>query len=191
MKYTIIVAMLFCAASSAFGQSTVAPKENMELSVTYDAVRANSTTGGSLWLQGGSAELSAGLYRGFGAVADVTGLTTSSGASAVPLTLVSTTFGARYTVTTSEHGMGRLAVFGQGLVGEAHALHSVLPNAQGATTDGLSFAAQAGGGIDLRLKSHLAVRVVQADWIRTQFPNGTTDVQNNLRLGAGVVFRLR
>ena len=30
-----------------------------------------------------------------------------------------------------------------------------------------------------------SVPPVQADWIRTQFPNATTNVQNNLRLGAG------
>ena len=27
------------------------------------------------------------------------------------------------------------------------------------------------------------------DWLRTQLPNATTKVQNNLRLGAGLVFR--
>jgi len=43
------------------------------------------------------------------------------------------------------------------------------------------------------LASHdtFAIWTLHADWIRTQFPNGTTSVQNNLRLGAGVVIRMR
>ena len=53
-----------------------------------------------------------------------------------------------------------------------------------------SLALQVGGGVDLGLTRHFGIRVFQADWVRTQLPNGTTDVQNTLRLGAGVVFRL-
>jgi len=30
--------------------------------------------------------------------------------------------------------------------------------------------------------------VIQADWLRTQLPNSTTNVQNDLHLGAGIVF---
>jgi hypothetical protein len=33
--------------------------------------------------------------------------------------------------------------------------------------------------------------VFEADWLRTQLPNSDTDVQNNIRLAAGVVIRLR
>jgi hypothetical protein len=35
------------------------------------------------------------------------------------------------------------------------------------------------------------VRLVQADWVRTELSNAGGNVQNNLRLGAGVVFRIR
>ena len=37
---------------------------------------------------------------------------------------------------------------------------------------------------------HFAMRAIRADWIRIQFPNGATNIQNTLRLGAGVVPRL-
>jgi hypothetical protein len=55
---------------------------------------------------------------------------------------------------------------------------------------GTAFALQVGGGIDMRIAYHFAMRAIQADWIRIQFPNGATNVQNTLRLGAGVVPRL-
>jgi hypothetical protein len=48
----------------------------------------------------------------------------------------------------------------------------------------------AGGGLDIRLKSWLAVRPMQADFFLTQLPNGTNNRQNNLHLSAGLVFRL-
>lgn len=36
-----------------------------------------------------------------------------------------------------------------------------------------------------------ASRLLEASWLRTEFENATTDVQNNLQLGAGIVFRIR
>ena len=59
----------------------------------------------------------------------------------------------------------------------------------GLQTSANSFAAQVGGGIDYRLANRFAIRVLDAAWSRTQLPNSTDNVQNNLRLGAGVVLR--
>jgi hypothetical protein len=47
-----------------------------------------------------------------------------------------------------------------------------------------------GGGVDIGLSPHFALRVFQADWLRTQFPNADTNVQNNFRVAAGIVFRI-
>src|SRR5262249_40531902 len=82
-----------------------------------------------------------------------------------------------------------IAIFGQGLIGEAHGFNSYFPSSTGVQTDYNSFALQLGGGVDLGLSQHFAVRAIQADWLRTQFPNSTTNVQNSLRLGAGIVVR--
>jgi hypothetical protein len=46
-----------------------------------------------------------------------------------------------------------------------------------------------GGGMNIALSPRIALRAVQANWLRTQLPNATTNVQNNLDLGAGVVVR--
>ncbi|MGA8531063.1 MAG: hypothetical protein WB622_15205 [Acidobacteriaceae bacterium] len=43
----------------------------------------------------------------------------------------------------------------------------------------------------MTLSPQLAVRALQASWLRTQLPNSTSNLQNNLRLGAGFVFRFR
>jgi len=63
-------------------------------------------------------------------------------------------------------------------------------------TDETALAAAVGGGIDINLGKHLAVRAVQADYLMTRFSpitefpfSGLSERQNNLRLSAGIVYR--
>ena len=173
------------------GQQPVAGASHVEtdLALTYSAQRSNQTNGASFWQQGGALDLSAQFYRGWGIAMNVAGERASNiNNSNVNLTMVTATFGPRYTWSPPSR---KLAVFGQGLIGEAFGSDSIFPTPRGAETDEHSFALQVGGGVDLRLSRHLAVRLLQADWLRTQFPNASTNVQNNLRLGAGVVIRLK
>ena len=65
------------------------------------------------------------------------------------------------------------------------------------TTDGIgrsgpenNFAMTAGGGIDFKVSKHVSVRPIQAEYFMTKIPDGLNNRQNNLRIGAGVVFRL-
>lgn len=168
--------------------------QEVDLAVTYTAQHSNLVSSPTFWQQGGSIELSTQTYRGLGIAANVTGTTIDNAAdSGVGLSMVTTTFGPRYTWNRSmgadkKHG---IAIFGQGLIGEAHGFNSYFPSSIGVQTDYNSFALHVGGGVDLGISHHFAVRVIQADWLRTQFPNSTTNVQNSLRLGAGMVVRFR
>jgi hypothetical protein len=65
------------------------------------------------------------------------------------------------------------------------------------TTDGIgrsgpenNLAMTAGGGIDFKISRHASVRPVQAEYFMTKIPDGLNNRQDNLRLGAGIVFRL-
>jgi peptidoglycan-associated lipoprotein len=173
-------------------QSTKSDHREVDLAVTYTEQYSNLVSTPTFWQQGGSVELSTQTFHGFGAAANFTGTAKKDAAnSGVGLDMVTTTFGPRYTwhkAAGTSHG---LAIFGQGLIGESHGFNSYFPSASGAQTDYNSFALQLGGGIDIGLSRHLAVRAIQADWLRTQFPNSTTNVQNSLRLGAGIVLRMR
>ena len=71
----------------------------------------------------------------------------------------------------------------------ANVVGSVFPGPSGAQSDANRFALQIGGGADLDLSRHFALRLFHADWLRTQLPNGTTNVQNSLQLDAGIVVR--
>jgi len=50
-----------------------------------------------------------------------------------------------------------------------------------------AFALAFGGGFDAKVTPHVAVRLIQADYVLTKF--GTNTHQNNARISAGIVFR--
>ena len=190
-KYFLLLALSLLPASGLRAQATPGHQE-MDLAVTYTAQYSNLVSTPTFWHQGGGVELSAQIYRGFGLAANVTGTQTDNAAgSGVGLSLVTATFGPRYTFY-HPIGMERkrsLALFGQGLIGNAWGFNSYFPSPSGVQTDTIAFALDVGGGVDLGLSHHFGVRVFQADWVRTQFPNAGTNVQNTFRLNAGVIFR--
>ncbi len=169
-----------------------AARPNLNLALTYNAQRGVATAGSSFWAQGGSAELTATFYRGLGMTADVTGSHAGSIGPRVGLTLVTATFGPTYTWDLPQHGKlhRQWKLFGESLAGIANGTDSVFPNLRGAQSSANSLALQLGGGVDLDFSRHFSIRVLQGDWLRTQLPNATSNVQNNLQLGAGFVWRL-
>ena len=132
-----------------------------------------------------SIQIGANVWR-WGHVADVTGIHAGSiGSSGIPISLVTTSFGPRY----RWHADRTLSLYGQGLIGEANGFRSVFPAQAGSQSGSNSLAIQTGGGIDYKLSDRVAIRVLDGAWLRTQLPNSTDNVQNNLRLGAGIVVR--
>lgn len=168
--------------------STSAP---VDVAVTYDALRSSQVTEDSFWMQGGAVELGARFYRGLGVAARVEGgHAAASSSGSEPLSVVTAVFGLRYSMATHR---GRHAIFGEGLAGETNAFDSLFsvgsgpvgsPNA-GTTTSANALAVETGGGLDIRLSRRFAVRAVRASYLRTQLPNTSTNVQNDLNLGAG------
>jgi outer membrane immunogenic protein len=164
-----------------------------DVAVTYTEQYSNLVSTPTFWQPGGSVEVSAQVYRGLGLAANVTGNNVPNAAnSGIGLTIVSANFGPRYTYykPIGAERKRSVAVFGQSLIGQAWGFNSYFPTASGVKTDYISFDLQLGGGVDIGVSRHFAVRVFQADWLRTQFPNANTNVQNNLRLAAGIVFRI-
>jgi opacity protein-like surface antigen len=89
----------------------------------------------------------------------------------------------------------RITPFAQALFGGIHASQVTLSNCTGALCTPLpsenSFAMTAGGGLDLRIHRHLAIRLVQAEYLMTNFADlstGNRDTQNDIRLSSGLVF---
>ena len=174
-------------AGAAFLQAQTPQPTRLDLSATYIAERSlKANTSQNFWLQGGSIELGADVYRGWGIAANITGTHAGSiGASGIPLSLVTAAFGPRY----RWHAGHRISVYGEGLAGEANGFRSIFPTPAGQQPEANGLATQVGGGIDYRLSNRLAIRVLDAAWSRTQLPNSTDNIQNTLHLGAGIVLR--
>ena len=172
-------------AASARGEVSVA--------VTYAAAHSRQVDGGTFWLGGGSVSTNARFANGFGLAASATGLHAASNSQHAPLDLFTIAFGPSYTVNAGRH----LSFYGEALLGEAHGFHSVFSTGSGAqpslvygiTDSANALALQTGGGVDLRLGRHTAIRLAQVDYLRTQLPNGGSNLQNNLRVAAGIVLR--
>ena len=100
---------------------------------------------------------------------------------------------------------GRSSVFGRALFGHAHSSLGAGVNIPiiGGVSTGLTsanaFAMAFGGGIDIGVTRHIAIRAVQVDYLRTQFSatdalltglsTSLNNSQNSFRYSAGIVFR--
>lgn len=179
-----------CSAQSAPAPSkSTLQNSALETAFTYQGVHSDVVNGSGFWMQGGAAQIHGQFYRGWGVVADITGAHINNiDSSGVGLDLVTATFGPRYTWKPAH---GRYSLYGQGLLGQAWGMNSVFPGPSGANTVANSMAIKTGGGMNLTLTRHFALRLFEADYLRTQLPNSTNNVQNYLTVGAGIVLRCR
>jgi len=184
----LLVAFGLLVGWSASAQTIPAAREMPgELSIggTYQAARANNIANEALWMNGGSGEISLRLPRNLAIDGDGAILHSPEMIAGGPgLRLVTMTCGPRYTISGRSH---HVSLFAQGLVGAALGFNrqSVkYPISYGLAT-------LVGGGVNISLSPHVSVRALDANWLRTEVPNATTPVQNFLRLGAGVVYRIR
>jgi hypothetical protein len=185
---TSLFALLFSLFSGvvAHAQQTA----RLDFAVSYIAASPlQKNNNQNYYLQGGSAELGSAGWHGLGVALNVSGSHTASiGSTGTALSLVTTTFGPRY----RWHAGHKVSIYGEGLIGEANGFGSLFPiSGGGVQSDANGLATQIGGGIDVALRHHLAARIFEASWVRTQLPNGTSDAQNDLKLGAGIVLRFR
>ena len=186
------VLLLVVLSARAHAQSqfpTPGHGSRFELSVGYNAIRANAPVGGCgcFYMQGGRADIAFPIFKGISGVAEVGGAyaqhINSFGDDVVRITYL---FGPGVTHRAG-HG---ISVFSQALFGGAHGFSGYFPTATSSSSSADSFAFSAGGGVDQRLSQRIALRVLQADYLYTELPNAKGDRQNNLRIGAGIVIRL-
>jgi hypothetical protein len=185
----IVTTPLTAQTAPLAGQVPADSLGHLEVAVNYNAMRANVITSNAFWMQGGIVQVHGQFWRGLGVVADIAGQhTTNINSSGVALDMVTATFGPRYTWSPPH---SRSSLFGEGLAGDAFAFNGLFPTASGPDTSSFNLAVKAGGGMNLSLSRHFAMRAFEAFWLRTQLPNTSTNIQNNLQLGAGFVIRIR
>ena len=91
-------------------------------------------------------------------------------------------FGPRISMRRSK----RVTPFVHALLGTAHLRTRAMEQGQAFSFSDTSFGMSFGGGLDVRVSDHIAIRVIQIDYVRTHFFDET---QNKGRISAGIVFR--
>jgi len=201
-----VPAMLLAAQSTAPAPSsgrTYRSYPRAELFLGYSYLRSEpmlSSGNRLVRLNGGSASIAFNMNRYLGLVGDFGGFDDTklqiTGAGANPPRAADAS-GTAYTFMAGPRlsFRHRVTPFAQVLFGGIHASEVTLSNCTGVLCTPLpsenAFAMTAGGGIDLRLQRHLAFRIVQAEYLMTNFANlstGNRDTQNDIRLSSGLVF---
>jgi opacity protein-like surface antigen len=186
---TFILGAICVSGFSAYAQEASTPL--VETGFDYTFTRVNP--GGSLTsytANGGSGYVEYNLNHVVGLVADLGANTIGTvNGYALNNTTFTYLFGPRFNWRA-----GRFTPYVQTLVGGARFSNAYDP---GSPSPGLgvsqnSFAAAIGGGVDVRLTDHIALKPIQVEYLMTQLPSqfaNVNQVQNNLRYSAGVVFR--
>jgi outer membrane protein OmpA-like peptidoglycan-associated protein len=196
------------ATPYASGQYFGTPRVELFVGYSYlRAIPAPAVGNRLMWMQGGSTSLALNFNRYLGIVGDFGayrnsqmrfqggyGSTVDVDNPNVLLNNVgafSYLFGPR--ISFRNHS--RVTPFVQALFGEMHANEVALWNCTFSCTllpSEDTFAWAAGGGLDVRVRRHFAIRLIQAEYLMTRFPDystGLTSSQNDIRLSSGIVFR--
>ena len=154
-----------------------------EAGFNYNYIRANAPPGqcGCFGFNGGSASFTYNVNPTWAGVADLAvGHAANVDGTSQVITIINYLFGARYT----KRNHTRWVPYGQVLFGGAK--EDV--NFQ-FTINRQSFGVLGGGGVTTRLKNHLGLNIIEADWVYTQIPNAKNDRQNDLRIATGLIYR--
>lgn len=168
---------LLLVVSLLFGFSAAAQDSKADVYAGFQYARINSL-GSNLY--GGVGQVAFYPSSWFGVVGEFSGSTLgpSAGALTTANTLYTYMGGPRLTF---RHGP--IQPYAQVLLGGA----TINTSTQGfAAANNNAFALAVGGGLDLKVHRHFAVRLIQADYFYTHFGGGT---QNNVRFSSGIVFR--
>lgn len=185
------------------GINTGTPKVELFLGYSYLRAVPSLTAGNRLvWMNGGSTSIAFNFNRHVGLVADFGAYTNSQvrfmgaytstvNVNNANVAAFSYLIGPRLSFRKNE----RITPFVQVLFGGVHANQVSLTNCTFSCTllpSQDSFAMTAGGGLDLKVHHHFAIRIIQAEYMMTRFTSyttGATAMQNDMRLSTGVVFR--
>ena len=163
----------------------------VEVAAGYSYMRASTAVPSGFNLHGGSVSAAVNVNRWLGFAGEVAyGSTKNVPPSGFSLNVTSYLFGPR----VSYRGRERFTVFAHNLIGVGHAGGTLYTAGfqQGTTAPAAqnAFAMVTGGGLDVNLGRHFAIRAFQTDWLFTTFPNGAGNHQHSFRLTTGIVWRI-
>ncbi|HEV2728488.1 MAG TPA: outer membrane beta-barrel protein [Terriglobales bacterium] len=201
-KLVTLAAIIFCISVISVAQEETTPRATIFGGYSY------LRNGGSNNFNGWEGQGTFNFTRHFGITADINGnyrtLASFSLLPGVSVTANQSIYNFLFgpAVTTS---FGRTSVFGHALFGQALSNLGggislpIIGGISSGVTSATAFAMAFGGGVDIGLSRHFAIRAAQLDYVRTNFSSAdalstglfsnTNGRQNSFRYSAGIVFR--
>lgn len=143
-------------------------------------------------MRGAKVDFAYELAKGIGLAVSGTGLSTVNLRGTLDVEQIAMMAGPRYTwnwghiTPTAVNRKG--GVYVEGKAGYVIAISGAYP-VNGAVMDHASALTYMGGaGVNLHVYDRFDLRPLELEYVRNQLPNGGTNVQNSLRLGAGINF---
>ena len=189
-------ALFVAAACTLIGVTLPATaQQRSDLGFTYTQERTKFVGSGTnpyFMVRGATVDLGFELGKNLGLAVNGTGTSAVNLRGGLDVEQASFAAGPRYTwnwghitpTATTRKG----SVFVEGLAGYTIAISGAYPVNGTIMDHASSLTYLGGGGVNLHIYDRFDLRLLQADYVRTQLPNGGTNVQNTLRLGAGINF---
>ncbi len=197
-RTVLLVGACMLTGAPVWGQQSQKPATPgpvfIDMAVTYSPERTELVPGSCcFWMQGGGIDAAISFWHGLGLAASLTGEHAGNYVPGMDVNILGYMAGPRYTYTAWNRPAGstvspRLQVFGEGLFGGVHAFNGAFPSGAGLVAAANSFGLQTGGGINVFFTRNLGMRLLEADFVRTQLPNGASNIQHDMRLGFGVTY---
>ncbi len=191
LAIAITFALSVAQVASAQGVGATGNLPRVDLFGGYSYMRATTVVSGTtINLNGGSGSLAYNFNSWLGIVGDV-GVYHQGSITANNLSLTVSSYQLGPRISLRNHS--RLIPFGQVLLGAGHAGGTLYTSSLGGGLAPLgtsnAFVLTAGAGVDCKVNRRVGIRVLQAEYLYTQFKNGANhgDEQNNVRLSVGFV----
>jgi len=166
-----------------------AQSNTLEVNLRYSTTAANAPPGscGCFFLQGAAIDASVPVQTRLRAVVEVGGGTISHvPASTRGLSEITLLAGPRYSLP-----IHRVRLNAQALFGAVRGFDSDFIVAANTHTDtSTNFAMAIGSSVETPITQSILLRPIQIDYLQTNLPNGIDNRQRNIRIGAGLTFRI-
>lgn len=191
------VLVLLMAAVCAACVPAARAQRSGDFGLTYTQERSKfvgSSSSDFFYIRGASADISFDLVKGLGISATGTGLAGNDVKGSIDIQQITFLVGPRYTynlghITPTAWGR-KGGIFAEGKVGYTFATAGVYPLNGVITNHASALTYSGGGGVNLHIYHRFDLRLIEADLVRTQLPNGGSNVQNTLRLASGINFHI-
>lgn len=184
-SFRVLLGVLFIAATCISAQETT---PQVEVGLNYSLFHSNLHEDASqVTSNGGSGYFVYNINRTLGAVADFGAYHNGSVHGRLDSdTTFTYLFGPRFNL----RHWSRITPYVQALFGGARVSATTNFGTTRASSDQNGFASAAGGGVDIAVTHHIAIKPIQVEYVMSQVPSFTTNrnsFQNSLRYSAGVV----